>query len=77
MRKHRWTAIFTVELTDKEAAQAFTFDHHGKQVILNRLSGNNPRPIDGVSVGCYDCELPYTEALAKPCVPDYTIKSQL
>jgi len=77
MSKHRWTAIFTVELTDKEAAQAFTFDHHGKQVLLTRFSGDNPRPMDGVIVGCYECELSYADALGKPCIPDNTIKSQI
>ena len=74
---HKWTAIFTVELTDKEAAQAYTFDHHGKQVLLDRLSGKNRRPMDGVYVGCYTCELTYAEALGKPCIPDDTIKSQI
>jgi hypothetical protein len=28
MSKHEWVAIFTLHLTDKEAAQAYTFDSH-------------------------------------------------
>jgi hypothetical protein len=77
MSPHTWTAIFTVELTDKEAAQAFTFDQHGKQVLLTRLGGENPRLLDGVVVGCYECELTYSEALGRPCIPDDTIKTQV
>lgn len=77
MDKHEWTAIFTVQLTDKEAAQAYTFDHHGRKVIASRFADNAQRPLDGVYVGCYTCELTYSEALGKPCIPDNTIKSQI
>jgi hypothetical protein len=68
--QHEWVAIFTLHLTDKEAAQAYTFDHHGKKVLASKV-----RADDGfVQVGCYRCELPYTEALGKPCVEDNFIK---
>lgn len=63
MSKHEWVAIFTLHLTDKEAAQAYTFDSHGKKVLASKM-----RAEDGfVDVGCYRCELPYTEVLGKPC----------
>lgn len=77
MSKHTWTAIFTVQLTDKEAARAYTFDYHGRKVIASRFSDNAERPLDGVMVGCYECELTYAEALNKPCISDDTIKSQI
>lgn len=63
MKKHNWVAIFTLHLTDKEAAQAYTFDHHGKKVLASKM-----RKEDGfVDVGCYDCEEPYQSAHDKPC----------
>ena len=64
MSKHEWVAIFTLHLTDKEAAQAYTFDHHGKKVLASKMKAE-----DGfVDVGCYRCEAPYIEAMNKPCV---------
>ena len=68
--KHEWIAIFQVHLTDEEAARAYTFNHHGKKVIASKM-----RAEDGfVDVGCFRCELPYTEALGKLCVETNEIK---
>jgi hypothetical protein len=68
--KHEWIAIFQIHLTDEEAAKSYTFDYHGKKVMASKM-----RSGDGfVDVGCYRCELPYTEALGKPCVEDNFIK---
>lgn len=68
--KHEWVAIFTLHLTDKEAAQAFTHDLHGKAVVASKLKSG-----DGdVMVGCYRCEAPYQEALGKPCIESNFIK---
>ena len=74
---HNWVAVFSINLTDKEAAQAYTFDIHGRRVIASRLNDDARRPIDGVVVGCYDCELAYSEALGKPCIPDDTLKNSI
>lgn len=63
MSKHEWVAIFTLHLTDKEAAQAYTFDHHGRKVLASKI-----RQEDGfVDVGCFKCELPYVQVLNQPC----------
>jgi hypothetical protein len=68
--KHEWVAIFTLHLTDQEAAQAYTFDYHGKKVLVSKV-----REEDGfVDVGCYKCELPYTTVNGKPCVESSFIK---
>lgn len=54
-KQHEWVAIFQIHLTDKEAAQAYTFDSHGKKVISSKM-----RVGDGfVDVGCIICEQPY------------------
>lgn len=61
---HKWTAIFTINLTDKEAAQSYTFDSHGKKVILKKIQAD-----DGfVDVGCFNCEEPYQLVHDEPCV---------
>ena len=71
--EHEWVAIFTLHLTDEEAAQAFTFDSHGKKVLASKM-----RADDGfVDVGCYRCELPYREALGKPCKESNATKESL
>jgi hypothetical protein len=63
MKKHNWTAIFTLHLTDKEAAQAYTFDHHGRKVLASKMNDT-----DGfVNVGCYNCEEVYQAVFDKPC----------
>lgn len=67
---HEWIAVFTLHLTGKEAAQAYTFDHHGKQVVAKKLQEGDGE----VMVGCYRCEQPYTEALGKPCIESSFIK---
>lgn len=70
MGKHEWVAIFTLHLTDDEAAKAYTFDYHGKKVLASKI-----RKEDGfVDVGCYRCEAPYTEALGNPCIETNLIK---
>jgi len=76
MKRHEWTAIFTVSLTDKEAAQAYTFDYHGKRVVASKLTDDKAGKHGGVDVGCYICEQQYQIALNKPCTPDNTIKEQ-
>ena len=65
MKKHNWIAIFTIPLTDGDAAQAYTFDQHGKKVIASKMTDEH----GFVDVGCIDCELPYVEAIGKPCHP--------
>lgn len=60
---HEWVAIFQLHLTDKEAAQAYTFDQHGKKVMATKLQAG-----DGfVDVGCIKCEEPYINVHNKPC----------
>lgn len=66
MKNHEWVAILQFHLTDKEAAKAYTFDRHGKQVILSKM-----RADDGfVDVGCFRCEQPYQLVHDKYCVLD-------
>lgn len=70
MSEHEWVAIFTLHLTDEEAAQAYTFDYHGRKVLATKMRND-----DGfVDVGCYRCELPYTEVRGKPCIESNVIK---
>lgn len=70
MIKHEWVAIFTLHLTDSEAAQSYTFDSHGRKVLASKFNDD-----DGfVDVGCYRCEMPYTQALGKPCISSNVIK---
>lgn len=63
MKKHNWTAAMMVNLTDEEAAQAFTYGLHENKVNI-KFSNE-----DGVvEIGCIDCELPYQEALNTNCL---------
>ncbi len=63
MKNHNWTAIFSIPLTNKEAAQSYTFDSHGRKVIASKMTNE-----DGfVNVGCIDCEEPYQFVHDKPC----------
>lgn len=64
MSEHQWTAIFSLNLTDKEAAQAYTFDLHGRKVVASKISKEDGE----VQVGCVKCEEPYQIALNKECV---------
>ena len=62
--KHTWVAILTLNLTDSEAAQAYTFDEHGRQVAIAKI-----RLEDGfVDVGCIVCEQTYIECHSNACV---------
>lgn len=61
--KHEWVAIFTLHLTDEEAAKAYTFDYHGQKVIATKIKEED----GNVDVGCYKCEEPYQIVHDKPC----------
>lgn len=64
INQHEWVAIFQIHLTDKEAAKAYTFSSHGKQVIASKM-----RAGDGfVDVGCFACEEPYQLVHDRPCI---------
>jgi len=63
MTTHEWTAIFTIPLTDSEAAQAYTFDLHGKKVLASKMTDEN----GFVDVGCIKCEEVYVDCHDKEC----------
>lgn len=76
-KKHEWTAIFTVSLTDKEADIAYLDRNGAYNVMAKKITVEEVGKHGGVDVGCFVCEQPYQLIHDNPCVPDNSIKSQL
>lgn len=73
--KHEWIAIFTVSLTNDEAAKAYISSGDSKyDFMAKKITVEDVGKHGGVDVGCYRCELPYSEALNKPCIESNFIK---
>lgn len=75
MSGHQWIAVFTVSLSDEEAAKAYVSAGASKyNLVAKKITYEDVGKHGGVDVGCYQCELPYSEAVGKPCVESSFIK---
>lgn len=55
---HNWVLIVSMHMTEVEAA---IFANTGI------MRAPDPKRVDDVQLGCYDCELPFFECKNKPC----------
>jgi hypothetical protein len=75
MSKHQWIAVFTVSLTDEEAAKAYLSAGASKyNLMAKKITFEDVGKHGGVDIGCYVCEQPYQLIRDKPCIPDSSIK---
>jgi hypothetical protein len=63
MKAHNWKAITSVPLSDDQAARLYEGDFRALLEAARDAKGRTQ-----VTLGCYDCEVEYSNAVGKLCM---------